>query len=124
MDVEIGLLAFPCSRRGSSMKKLFRQRHCGFTELVYNLFGTVLQFVEFFRSEALLGCDVTKLLRPLGVHVEATGGLSHRFCKGSLSFLRQQPVDEHFRSVGMRGILEDREIAAAAGRVITFFNAR
>src|SRR5262245_40160084 len=106
------------------MKKLLRQCHCGFAELVYNLLGTVLQFIEFFRSEALFGCDVTELPCPLGVHVEATGGLSHRFCKGSLSFLRQQPVDEYFRSVGMRGILEDREIATTARRVITFLNAR
>src|SRR5215470_2353738 len=103
------------------LEELFRQRHCGFPNLVHYIFRTILQLVEFFRRQSFFGRNVAKFFRPLRVYVKATRRLSERIGKAGLSFLRKHPVQEHLSSVRMSRISKHRNIATAARRIEPLF---
>src|SRR5262249_46398456 len=68
--------------------------------------------------------DDTELSEPLCVDIQTPGTHTHAPRKDLLPISTQQPVDEDLRRIGMRLILENRQMAIAATNVETLLRYR
>src|SRR5262245_12916462 len=67
---------------------------------------------------------MTELSGPFCLDIEPARGLAQGAGQSGLSFLGQKPVEEYFSRIWMRRVLEQDDVAATRGRVITFFDRR
>src|SRR5262245_47681258 len=95
------------------------------SHLINLVFRLVFQFVKLFQSQRnILRRDDAKLSEPLRVDIQTSGTDTHSPRKDLLPVSTQQPVDEDLRRVGMRLILENRDMTVAATNVETLLRYR
>src|SRR6266540_1238264 len=86
-------------------------------ELGEHFFTGVLSPLVFFDAQEILRCTGAEFDEPLRVDIETSRRLPHGLAIDLLAFFAEQPIDEDLCRVGMSGVSDDGQRAAAAARV-------
>src|SRR5262249_6418862 len=96
----------------------------GFTHLFEFFFRLILDLQIVGDRHMLFSRDRAGLPQKASVDIEAPGRLSKGSGNDLLPFTAQQPIDENLCAIRMCRSVDYRQIAAAAGAVISLFNGR
>ena len=93
----------------------------GFADLVEFFFRLIFDLQIIIDRHHVFRRDRAGFFQKAGIDIEAPGRLTERSGNYFLSLAAQQPIDENLGAVRVRRRFDDRQIAAAAGAVISLF---